>query len=117
MNQEPCTDDTDGLPGESEDLVLEQLAGKKMPWRRYRAKVRDWVCPHQHRNIERAFECLAIMLRLELSPDTCIGWDWIRENGVSAATTKMTIEIAVVDERGNPVTYESVRHLQGDRLF
>ena len=115
-----CTDNTNDSLGNlgdlTEDHVLDELSGKMMPWSRYRAMVGGRVCHHQHRSLDRAFKCLINLLAAYIRMDTAIGWDWMQRNGVSAE--KITIEIAVVDERGNPVSYESAKHfLAEDRLF
>lgn len=118
-----CADNADDSRGPQEedvpDLVLEQLAGKKMPWRRYRAKVGDVLCEHHHRSLHRAFDCLRRELDQEIRERTCFGLLWLDFHGVSAQRLTIDMEVAVVDDQGNLITYESVRHLEGEhpRLF
>ena len=100
---------------EQEDLVLEQLAGQKMPWHRYSARIDGEFCSHRHESIKRALDCLASWLRMHLNRELRIGWEWIRKHGVSAE--EFAVEIAIVDERGIPVSYENVKLLHQERLF
>ena len=102
---------------EKADSVLEQLAGKKMPWRRYRAKVGDELCWHKHRSLDRAFGCLKRQVEAYVNLQTGISWEWLHYIGVSVQRLTIDIEIAVIDEQGSPVTYESVEYLRRDRLF